>query len=310
VKDDMSRPTECRLCGVKLDVTEVVADFVYGGTHNQKFYRCPYCDIAFLYPPMSEEEEHNFYTREFEKFMEKRAGKDFDWSGPEAHIRSNKKQYERRLRFFSDLISPGKRVLEIGCSSGFMLLPLKEQGLEVAGVEPSGGFTTFLKNQGVPVYDSLEVLSAISSGTKKFDLVLHFFVLEHVRYPIEFLRKALEFVAPGGAMVFEVPSRSDPLICIYNIPDFHKFYWSVAHNYYFNCQSLEYVVRQVANDFEIFPEQRYDLSNHMTWALEGKPGGQGKYSSFFTPELERTYLESMTKTGYYDTLICRIQNSS
>jgi len=299
-------PNKCRLCGIRLDAAEVLADSVYGGTSDQKFYHCPHCDIAFLYPPMSEQEEQNFYAREFEKFMEKRAGGDFDWSGPEAHFRSNEKQYKRRLRFFSDLISPGKRVLEIGCSSGFMLLPLKKKGLEVVGVEPSRGFTGFLKTQGVPVYDSIEALFATGNSIKGFDLVFHFFVLEHVRNPIEFLKRTLEFVAPRGTMVFEVPSRSDPLISIYNIPAFHKFYWSVAHNYYFNHQSLEYILRQVTDNFQIIPEQRYDLSNHMTWALEGRPGGQGRYSYFFTEELQKAYLESMIKTGYCDTLVCRI----
>jgi len=302
-------PKECPLCRTKIEKIEIIGDFVYGGRSEQKFYRCSHCDVAFLYPSLSREEERNFYTKEFEKFMEKRAGKDVDWSGPEAHIKSNHKQYERRLQFFKELISPGKSVLEIGCSSGFMLLPLKEKGLEVVGIEPSGGFISFLKTRGIPIYASLDELLT-SEDKKKFDLVLHFFVLEHVRNPIEFLKNALELVAPSGSMVFEVPNRSDPLITIYNIPAFHKFYWSVAHNYYFNRKSLEYILQQIREDckitYKIIPEQRYDLSNHMTWALESKPGGQGRYSSFFTSELEKAYLESMTKTGYCDTLIVRI----
>lgn len=307
MKNSKDNPTECRLCGAKVDKFEIAGDFVYGGARNQKFYRCPKCDIAFLYPSMTEKKEKDFYAGEFEKYMEKRAGKDFDWSGPEAHVKSNEKQYKRRLSFFQDIILPGKRILEIGCSSGFMLLPLKKKGLEVAGVEPSGGFTSFLNSQNIPVYDSLEALERTEVSKRKFDLVMHFFVLEHVRNPIEFLKQAFKLVAPGGYMVFEVPSRSDPLISIYNIPAFQKFYWSIAHNWYFNKKSLEYVLKQIVDKFEIIPEQRYDLSNHITWALEGKPGGQGKYSGFFTKGLESAYRESMIKTGYCDTLICRIQ---
>lgn len=306
-------PEECSLCRTKIEKIEIVGDFVYGGTSDQKFYRCSNCDVAFLYPTLSKDDARNFYAKEFEKFMEKRAGKDFDWSGPEAHIKSNYKQYVRRLRFFQDMIEPGKRVLEIGCSSGFMLLPLKEKGLEVVGVEPSSGFTGFLKDQGIAVYDSLDALVTASKCLKEFDLVMHFFVLEHVSDPIGFLKNALELVVPEGNMVFEAPNRSDPLISIYNIPAFQRFYWSVAHNYYFNRKSLEYVLQQIADSceitFEIIPEQRYDLSNHITWALEGKPGGQGKYSSFFTPELEKAYLENMMKTGYCDTLIGKIYKS-
>ena len=295
----------CSLCGASISRPEVVGDFVYGGTEEQKFYRCPECDVAFLYPAMSQEEEARFYAREFEKFMEKRAGKDFDWSGPEGHIRTNEKQFTRRLRFFDELVAPGRRILEIGCSSGFMLLPLKKRGAEVVGVEPSQNFTSFLKKEGINVYRSIEEIGH-EQKMKGFDLIMHFFVLEHIRKPVEFLRQALELVAPGGVMVFEVPSRSDPLLTIYNIPAFQKFYWSAAHHYYFNRASLEYILKKVTVRFEIIPEQRYDLSNHMTWALDGKPGGQGRFSSSFTGELDRAYLESMTKTGHCDTLVCKI----
>ena len=297
---------QCPLCGATVMNTSVAGDFVYGGRADQKFYLCGSCDVAFLHPAMSEDEENVFYAREFEKFMEKRAGKDFDWSGPEAHIRSNQDQYKRRLKFFEGMLVKKPHVLEIGCSSGFMLFPFKEMGMDVVGVEPSGGFTTFLKEKGIPVYDSLGSLKKSKDGSRRFDLVMHFFVLEHVRNPVKFLKEMLELVGKGGCMVFEVPNRSDPLLTIYNIPAFHRFYWSIAHHYYFNRKSLEYVLRQVSDKFEIIPEQRYDLSNHMTWALDGKPGGQGRYLAYFTPELEKVYRESMLKTGYCDTLICKI----
>ena len=295
----------CKLCRARISKPEIVGYFVYGGKNKQKFYRCPKCDVAFLYPTMTKDEESKFYAQEFDKFMERRAGKDFDWSGPESHIKSNQKQFKRRLRFLKEFITPGKSVLEIGCSSGFMLLPLKESGLEVVGVDPSNNFTSFLKKQGIVVYKSLEDIDE-SYRMKKIDLVIHFFVLEHVRKPIDFLKHSLELVAPGGVMIFEVPSRDDPLLTIYNIPSFQKFYWSAAHHFYFNRTSLEYVLKNVTDKYEIIPEQRYDLSNHITWALEGKPGGQGRYSLSFTPELEKAYLDSMIKTGHCDTLVCKI----
>ena len=298
-------PEACRLCGRKVRPPEIIGQVVYGGKPEQKFYRCPHCEVAFLFPPMTEAEERGFYTGEFEKFMEARSGGDLDWSGPESHIKTNYWHYQRRLRFFAEMLAPGKRVLEIGCSSGFMLLPLQAQGLEVIGVEPSGGFVTFLKHHHIPVYATLSDLRAHCEITQ-FDLVLHFFVLEHVRHPISFLQEAYDLVGAGGHMIFEVPNWNDPLLSIYDIPAFQKFYWSVAHNYYFNRPSLEYILKKIAADYEIINEQRYDLSNHVTWALEGKPGGQGKYSTCFTRELEEAYRRSMVQTGYCDTLIGRI----
>lgn len=302
----MPLPANCRLCAKKLTQPKIVSDSIYGGKKWQRFYQCPHCQVAFLYPPVNEKEESRFYAGKFEKFMDKRAGHDLGWMSPQAHAKSNEKQYRRRLRFFSEHIAKDKRLLEIGCSSGFMILPLKEKGMQAIGIEPSRSCADYLVNKGIPVFSSLEELKKTPLSRRKFDLLLHFFVLEHLRNPIIFLKNCFKLLVSGGVMVFEVPSLSDPLLSIYNIPAFKKFYWSIAHNYYFNKESLEYVLKHVAKDYEIIPEQRYDLSNHMNWALYGKPGGQGKFSSFFLPELDKAYLKSMRETGHCDTFIVKI----
>lgn len=298
-------PRACPLCGNYLENPVTIADITYEGKPGHKFFECRFCQVAFLHPMLTKEEEYHFYSMEFEKFMEKRSGGDFDWSGPEAHMESNRKQYERRCRFFDDLLLADKSVLEIGCSSGFMLLPLQQKRLRVMGVEPSRAFSGFLASRGLEVYQNLGDLTS-SCDINQFDLVLHFFVLEHVRDPKQFLFEAFKLVKPGGYMVFEVPNRNDPLITVYNIDAFNKFYWTTAHNYYFNHKSLNFIVSQITIDYEIINEQRYDLSNHITWALTGKPGGHGKYSGYYTEELEKAYKNSMIKTGLCDTLICRL----
>ena len=295
-------PDTCRLCQANYPEFEVVGEYVYGGHEDQKFYRCPNCDVAFLFPPPAEEDEAKFYAGEFEKFMEGRAGNTRDWSGPEAHIASNQDQVSRRMPHLqAHLDRPGLRLLELGCSSGFMLLPLKERGVEVLGVEPSGLFTGFVRSHNIPVYDSLEDFQQHSGAAGDLDLITHFFLLEHVRDPVTFLKQGLDQLKPTGKMFFEVPSRDDPLVTIYNIPAFHNFYWTVAHHWYFNRNSLTFLLDQLHCKYELIPDQRYDLSNHLWWALTGKPGGMGKFSTQFTPELESAYKESMRQTGHCDT---------
>ena len=296
------RPQECRLCLAKHRDFQVVGDYVYGGRDDQKFYRCPDCDIAFLFPVPNEEEEARFYAQEFEKYMQGRAGEERDWGGPEAHIASNQDQVARRMPHLEvHLARPGLRLLELGCSSGFMLLPLQERGAEVMGVEPSGLFTSFVRSRSIPVYDSLDQFQQHSSSAGNLDLITHFFLLEHVRHPASFLKQCLDQLQPTGKMFFEVPSRDDPLITIYDIPEFQKFYWSVAHHWYFNLRSLTFLLDQLPCRYELIPEQRYDLSNHLWWAMNGKPGGMGKFSAHFTQELDEAYKASMRQTGHCDT---------
>ena len=153
----MAKP-QCRFCKAHSKNQSVRSEFVYGGRREHKFWQCEKCDLVYLWPVPSIKEEEKFYANEFEKYMEKRSGQDRDWSGPEEHIRTNKDNAIRRLGYVQKHIKKGKSVLEIGCSSGFMLDAFRDAGLNVVGIEPSGGFEGFLENRGHKVFKSLEEL--------------------------------------------------------------------------------------------------------------------------------------------------------
>lgn len=257
---------------------------------------------------MTEEEEALFYAEEFARFMSGRSGDQGGWVGPEQHVTANAPTVVRRLPYFREYLHPGARVLEIGCSSGFMLYSLAEMGAEVVGVDPSALFTDFVRARGFEVYRSLEELER--RRPEPFDLVLHFFVLEHMREPLDFLRRTMRLLGRGGRSVFEVPSRDDPLITVYNISAFHRFYWSVAHHWYFDRRSLEFLLGLLGEPFALTPAQRYDLSNHLVWALEGRPGGQGRFREIFGPEVEEAYGRALCARGCCDTYFAAIVKTS
>jgi SAM-dependent methyltransferase len=258
--------------------------------------------VRFQHPGLTPEQEKKFYSDEFETFMESRAGTAGGWQSAEGHIRANEPNRVRRMDYLRPLLPSGGRVLEVGCSSGFMLYPLIEAGHACIGVEPSGKFSEFLKQKRVCTFSRVEEL-ARTDRSGMFDLIMHFFVLEHITEPKTFLRQQLDLLKPGGNLVFEIPNVADPLLTIYEIPEFEKFYWSVAHPWYFSERSLRYLLSLLESPYEIRRDQRYDLSNHMVWARDGKPGGMGRFSSFFGKEVDRLYKESLIRSGTCDTLI-------
>ncbi|GBL32934.1 ubiquinone biosynthesis O-methyltransferase [Methylophilaceae bacterium] len=209
--------------------------------------------------------------------MAGRAGSAGGWQKAEEHIVANELTRQRRMKYIERHLRAGASILEVGCSSGFMLLPLSESGYSCAGVEPSGVFSEFVKSKGLTVYDSLDNL--IKSGPNElFDLILHFFVLEHIADPVEFLKMQLSLLKPGGKIIFEIPNAADPLYSVYDIPAFERFYWSVAHPWYFNEVSTQHLLKKLGLPYEVIREQRYDFSNHMVWARDGKPGGMGRFT--------------------------------
>lgn len=293
----------CRICGTDRG-QKIRADHVYGGRPEQNFWHCDHCDAVYLFPPPSEAEEAAFYAREFESFMAARSGGDRDWSGVERHIQTNADQVKRRLPFLESYLAPGKQLLEIGCSSGFMLEAFLERGLICTGVEPSGVFYDHLRDRGGDIYRSVDEVENKDAGP--FDLVASFFVLEHIRDPFDFIGRSMDLLAEGGCFIAEVPCVNDPLTSLYRIPAFERFYWSAAHHFYYSPQCIGYILDRMGLNYELVPEQRYDLSNHMVWMTEGRPGGQGRFADVFSTELVAAYKRDLLEKWLCDTLFLYI----
>lgn len=305
----MALPANCPLCRRGADDQRVVTSHVYGAKSAERaFYHCANCDVRYMHPGLTPEEEVRFYSAEFEGFMAGRAGAAGGWTKVGDHIRANEPTRLRRMVYLQPYLERPARVLEVGCSSGFMLFPLIEAGHRCVGVEPSGAFGEFLRTRGLPVYASLDQLPPSGSGDR-YDIVMHFFVLEHIAKARPFLEQQLALLKPGGKIIFEIPNAADPLHSVYDIPAFERFYWSIAHPWYFSEPSLRHLLDQVGRPYEILRDQRYDLSNHMVWARDGRPGGLGRFTDILGREVEESYKQGLIRSGRCDTLVGIVSNA-
>ena len=300
----MPLPKKCPLCNSENSKQFVVSPHVYGQKKGRghAFYHCRFCDVRYQYPGLTSHEEGQFYADEFEKFMETRAGTSGGWQKAEEHVIANEDTRQRRMMHLSPHLDKNVEILEIGCSSGFMLYPLHEMECNCIGIEPSGVFSDFVKNNDLIVYNSVEHLIE-KAPELKFDLIIHYFVLEHISNPIPFLLEQINLLKPNGKIIFELPNVADPLYTIYDIPAFERFYWSLAHPWYFSQKSLEYLLNKLNYPFEIKLDQRYDLSNHMVWARDGMPGGLARFTEMLSEELENDYKKALVRIGKCDTLV-------
>jgi len=304
----MALPENCPLCRSGPADQRVVTSRVYGAKGAERaFFHCTSCDVRYMHPGLTPEEEARFYAAEFEGFMAARAGAAGGWNKVDDHIRANEPTRLRRMAYLSPFLEKPTSVLEIGCSSGFMLFPLIETGHRCTGVEPSGVFGEYLRGRGLSMHASLDQLP-LSGGRDRYDIVMHFFVLEHIALARAFLERQLTLLKPGGKIIFEIPNAADPLYSVYDVPAFERFYWSIAHPWYFSEASLRYLLDQVGRPYEIKLDQRYDLSNHMVWARDGRPGGMARFTEMLGRELEESYKQGLIRSGKCDTLIGIISN--
>jgi len=291
---------KCRICGISGESQTIRANNVFGGKDEHNFWQCSECNAIYLSPPLTVSEEKYFYKKEFEKYMSTRVGDHRDWSNAERHIKTNQDQVDRRWKLLENHIFKDMNVLEIGCSSGFMLDKFKSNDCNVVGVEPSGKFLEFIKKNGHIAFETIDEVK------EKFDLICHFFVFEHIANPFEFLEKQLTMLNERGVIVAEIPSATDPLTSVYDIDAFEKFYWSIAHHYYYTPQSLKYVLDKMNLNYELIPEQRYDLSNHITWMTDGKAGGQFRFDNIFSNGLIEKYKQDLKDKWLCDTIFLKV----
>jgi 2-polyprenyl-3-methyl-5-hydroxy-6-metoxy-1,4-benzoquinol methylase len=98
------------------------------------------------------------------------------------------------------------RVLDVGCSSGYLSKPLSERGNKVVGIEldPDAAREAEQWCERVLVGD-LETME-LSLDPESFDVVVCGDVVEHLRDPEAALARLRTFLKPGGRLVVSTPN--------------------------------------------------------------------------------------------------------
>jgi SAM-dependent methyltransferase len=100
---------------------------------------------------------------------------------------------------------PGE-LLDVGCASGVFLSRALDAGWQVTGLEPSEALykdaVELIGNRGtiLPL-----ILEEAGFGTRHFDAITVWDVLEHVVDPMAFLRQCRQLLKPGGHIFLNIP---------------------------------------------------------------------------------------------------------
>ena len=103
-------------------------------------------------------------------------------------------------------VGSGKRVLDVGCSSGYLARPLSELGNTIVGLEldPDAAYAAEAYCERVLVGD-VETME-LPLEPASFDIVLCGDVVEHLRDPVAALARLRPFLRPGGRLVVSTPN--------------------------------------------------------------------------------------------------------
>jgi SAM-dependent methyltransferase len=136
--------------------------------------------------------------------------------------------YPHRWRGFKDVarrvarISPGARLLDVGCGDGHFIHYCLKRGIIAGGIECHDGLAHHAASvTGADVQSGEYGLD--SYPTESFDVITFIHSLEHFSNPFVALKTAYHHLRPGGIVVIEVPSIRSPHWIAWHLTGIKKF---------------------------------------------------------------------------------------
>jgi 2-polyprenyl-3-methyl-5-hydroxy-6-metoxy-1,4-benzoquinol methylase len=122
-----------------------------------------------------------------------------------AYVPLNERRHRAHAKLL-DAVGIGNRVLDVGCSSGYLARPLAERGNTIVGVEldPKAAREAEEFCELVLVGDVETMDLPLEPGS--FDVVLGGDVVEHLRDPAGTLARLRPLLRPGGRVVLSTPN--------------------------------------------------------------------------------------------------------
>lgn len=118
---------------------------------------------------------------------------------------SQKRHDQRARRLFARVrelldLPPGEpfRLLDVGCSSGALLLSAMKEGIEAEGVEPARRAAEAARAAGLTVFAGTLDDARYPAG--RFQAVTMMEVIEHLRRPIDVLSEIRKILVPDGIL--------------------------------------------------------------------------------------------------------------
>src|SRR2546422_208753 len=194
-----SRPSSrCLVCG------DAGASVILTHAHATVL-RCAHCGLVYVNPLPGERELRSLYL-------------DYDVGESDPAFASQVAGTRKaRAPVFSEILDAivahgaRGRLLDVGCSFGFLLSMAKERGFEPCGVDLSLNAARYARDQlGLPVHHGTLFDASFPDGA--FDVVTMVGVFEHLPNPLETLGETSRVLRPGGFLVVQVPNANFNLL--------------------------------------------------------------------------------------------------
>jgi SAM-dependent methyltransferase len=246
------RELTCYACGSNrgeiVATTAMIRFQCYGS--DKDVWKCMDCGLVQLYPRWTEEELKTIY----ENYNQR---KDFP---------NQKETSKRQSPYVEHFIDIWDLILEVGCGKGGNVRYLKDKGYMVTGIDKD---PSVCDGETIFNHDYREFMPPTNNF---YDMIYALHLFEHIMNPEDFLSRCLKSLRFNGKILLELPNVDDPLLTVYDIPEFRKFYWRPDHVFFYNKETIEKLLKKCRiQHYLILRRQNYGLVNHINWWIRKKP---------------------------------------
>lgn len=265
---------------------------------NTSVYECKKCELQFLDPIMTKVEEAEYYDNYYQTQEDRYSNKASLETIKDNSYLYHKEHVDNYRKYFNN---ENLSVLEIGSGTGGFVKLLKED-LNIANitvVEKSNSNVDYLKanNTELLIHSNLEQVQG------KFDVIIGIALFEHIRDPMNFLKKISHLLKDDGIVILEMPNKNEPLIDVYNIKEFKKFNYQKQHYYTYSEKNLSFLINSSGFKIESFYyAQVYSLDNHLSWLKYKKPRDYSDYTNIFSKETLLNYKKDLVSRKKADVI--------
>jgi CMP-N-acetylneuraminic acid synthetase/2-polyprenyl-3-methyl-5-hydroxy-6-metoxy-1,4-benzoquinol methylase len=251
IPDDLLTPRACPTCGSDQPAPELDKDHMH-------IVRCTACDLVYVSPTFDETHYKTVYrSAEYQDIVR------------DLGIKSHEYRVQRfgreRIRIMSEhLHTPHPRMLDVGCSTGFVVEAARDAGWDAIGLDlnPSAveyGCSRALDLRNVALEDA-------GFGDASFDALSLFDVLEHLHDPVRTLRACTRLLRPGGILFLYVPNYDSASRLLMG-RDAH-FIWPTHHLNYYTPVTLRDLLRREGMRTEYLATEGLDIVDYLWYRRE------------------------------------------
>lgn len=251
IPDDLLKPRRCPTCGRADATLELEKD-------HMRVVRCPGCDLVYVSPTFDDAHYDEVYrSAEYQDIVR------------DLGIRSHEYRVERFGRERVDIIArhvseARPRMLDVGCSTGFVVEAARDRGWDAVGLDLNPSAIEHGCSRGLDLRNV--ALEDAGFEPASFDAVCLFDVLEHLIDPVRTLRACTRLLKPRGILFLYVPNYDSASRLLMG-KDAH-FIWPTHHLNYYTPITIRDLLRREGLRTEYLATEGLDIVDYLWYRRE------------------------------------------